>query len=227
MKAKVAHGWAFSNVYMIICLSPEQPDKYVSNFLSVPGIYLTVTMGMTSLSIILTVFVLQLHYVGPHQRRVPKWLQILSHDILARLLCLRPRVNPFLFTSIHHTDPCLSSYLDTLEQTNCNGVVIQKSNHVASSHNSPRMNTTFHHDALSHERLLAESTVDETQDKITNSLKVLVAKQDLEERHQDVVNEWRFVAGVMDRFLFFVFLLAAFLSSIVILVIKPMEKPPL
>lgn len=227
MKAKVAHGWAFSNVYMIICLSPEQSDKYVSNFLSVPGIYLTVTMGMTSLSIILTVFVLQLHYVGPHQRRVPKWLQILSHDILARLLCLRPRVNPFLFTSIHHTDPCLSSYLDTLEQTNCNGVVIQKSNHVASSHNSPRMNTTFHHDALSHERLLAESTVDETQDKITNSLKVLVAKQDLEERHQDVVNEWRFVAGVMDRFLFFVFLLAAFLSSIVILVIKPMEKPPL
>ena len=188
-------------------------------------------MGMTSLSIILTVFVLQLHYVGPHQRRVPNWLKILSHDVLARILCLRPRVNPFLFTSIHHTDPCLSSYIDTLEQGQCNGVVIQKSNHVTTPHhvtdthtNSPHMHSSYQHDTMSHERLL-EPCMDETQDKITHSLKVLVAKQDMEERHQDVVNEWRFVAGVMDRFLFWVFLLAAVLSSLVILVIKPMEKP--
>ena len=200
--------------------------KYNIIIVSFLGIYLTVTMGMTSLSIILTVFVLQLHYVGPHQRRVPKWLKILSYDILARVLCLRPKVNPFLFTSIHHTDPCLSSYIDTLEQNQCNGVVIQKPNHVTTPHHvtGHSNHSGYQHDSMSHERLL-ELNVDETQDKITNSLKVLVAKQDMEERHQDVVNEWRFVAGVMDRFLFWVFLLAAVLSSLVILVIKPMEKP--
>ena len=139
---------------------------------------------------------------------------------------MRPHVNPFLFTSIHQTDPYLSSYLENLG-SNCNGVVIQKPNNVSGSHNSPRMNTEFQHDVMSHERLLAESADDEMQDKITNSLKLLVAKQDMEERHQDVVNEWRFVASIMDRFLFCLFLLAAILSSVVILILKPMEKPPL
>ena len=43
---------------------------------------------MTSMSIILTVFVLQLHHVGPHKRRVPRWLRTLIFDILARLVCL-------------------------------------------------------------------------------------------------------------------------------------------
>jgi len=65
----------------------------------------------------------------------------------------------------------------------------------------------------------------ETQDKITNSLKLLVEKQDLEERHQDIVNEWRFVALIMDRFLFWLFLFAAVFSSIIILVVMPMNKP--
>jgi hypothetical protein len=68
---------------------------------------------------------------------------------------------------------------------------------------------------------------EESQDRITNSLKVLVEKQDLEERYQDIVNEWRFVAMVMDRFLFWLFLLAAVMSSVVILIIMPFNKPPI
>lgn len=57
-------------------------------FFFFPGIYLTVTMGMTSLSIILTVFVLQIHHVGPHKKRVPSWMRTLVFDLLARLLCM-------------------------------------------------------------------------------------------------------------------------------------------
>ena len=89
------------------------------------------------------------------------------------------------------------------------------------------MNTEFQHDVMLQESLLAEPNDDEMQDKITNSLKVLVAKQDLEERHKDAVTEWRFVASIMDRFLFCLFLLAAIVSYIVTLILKPMQKPPL
>lgn len=51
-----------------------------------PGIYLTVTMAMTSLSIILTVGVLHLHHKGPNNTPVPKRLRIVLFDYLAPFL---------------------------------------------------------------------------------------------------------------------------------------------
>lgn len=189
-------------------------------------------MGMTSLSIILTVFVLQLHHVGPHQSGVPKWLQILSYDVLASILCLRPKIHPFQYHTVktHVNNACFSPYMDTLDSNNCNGVIIHRpSNHTQqalNTNNTSQMTSRIQHPYDSHfNGNLVENDMVETQDKITNSLKLLVEKQDLEERHQDIVNEWRFVALVMDRFLFWLFLLAAVMSSIIILVVMPMNKP--
>lgn len=185
-------------------------------------------MGMTSLSIVLTVFVLQLHHVGPHQRGVPKWLQIISHDILASILCLRPRVNPFVYRSIRRPGVCLSSYIDSLDTHNCNGVVVGRPNHVnnTSQAMSPTPTTQVHYQFdNAYNNRISDSEVEESQDNITTSLKLLVEKQEFEERHQDIVNEWRFVALVMDRFLFWLFLFAAVISSIIILVFMPMNKP--
>lgn len=41
----------------------------------ISGIYLTIVMALTSVSVILTVFVLNLHYRGPHSKPVPRWLR--------------------------------------------------------------------------------------------------------------------------------------------------------
>ena len=59
------------------------------------GIYLTITMGMTSLSIILTVFVLQLYHVTPRQRPVPRWLRHLMFDVISRALRMRAEVDGY------------------------------------------------------------------------------------------------------------------------------------
>jgi len=59
------------------------------------GIYLTLTMGMTSLSIILTVFVLQLHHVSPRQRPAPHWLHCLMIRYVAPALCMRTHVTDY------------------------------------------------------------------------------------------------------------------------------------
>ena len=50
---------------------------------------------MTSLSIILTVFVLQLHHVGPHKRPVPGWLRTLVCKVFARMVCMSRESHPF------------------------------------------------------------------------------------------------------------------------------------
>ena len=54
--------------------------------LSIPGIYLTCTMAITTLSMVLTVFVLNLHHIT--DRPVPRWARTLVLVYLARLLCM-------------------------------------------------------------------------------------------------------------------------------------------
>lgn len=193
-------------------------------------------MGMTSLSIILTVFVLQLHHVGPHQKGVPRWLQILSYDILSSVLCMRPRKNPFMYHTLHHHS---FHYTDPIEVTTQpfrpNGVLVNRSNNMTqvqpAGHSRVTSPSTQHAHVNQFENNyngnLLDPNTEETQDRITSSLKILVEKQDLEERHQDIVNEWRFVALIMDRFLFWLFLFAAVISSVVILIVMPMRKPPI
>ena len=39
------------------------------------GLYLTAVMAMTSISVMMTVFVLNLHYRGPKKNEIPFWLQ--------------------------------------------------------------------------------------------------------------------------------------------------------
>ncbi|XP_060068850.1 acetylcholine receptor subunit alpha-1-A-like [Ylistrum balloti] len=194
---------AFS-VFMLL-IAENMPAT--SEFVPLIGIYLTVTMGMTSLSIILVVFVLQLHHVGPHQRPVPRWLRFLCVEILARIMCMRTSQIPASYSKdFRKDDMCLTTFFENVDGNNCNG-------------NLPQNTLKYHDKIIDVER-------DSTHRRITKHLKVLVEKQDFDDHHQDIVNEWRFVALVMDRILFWVFLFASLISSIMILVVEPMRKPP-
>lgn len=164
-------------------------------------------MGMTSLSIILVVFVLQLHHVSPHQRPVPKWLRFICVELLARMMCMRTSQLPVPYSrDFRRDDMYLTTFFENVDGNNCNG-------------NLPQNTHNYHQKLVDVER-------EATHKRITKHLKVLVEKQDFEDHHQDIVHEWRFVALVMDRILFWVFLLASLISSVVILVIEPMRKPP-
>ena len=46
----------------------------------VAGIYLTAVMAITSVSIIMTVIVLNLHYRGPAKKDVPKWIRKIAFN---------------------------------------------------------------------------------------------------------------------------------------------------
>ena len=173
-------------------------------------------MAMTSLSIILTVFVLQLHHVGPHQKGVPGWLKFLMFRVIARTICMRHVVKQAAFNEETRIgeEMCLTTFADDNKDpyNSCNGRFSPTS--MFSTHRdystvsaAPKEHTGVHYD------------------KISRHLKVLVAKQNYEDNYQTIVNEWQLVAHIMDRFLFCIFLITAFTSSIVILVIKPLFKP--
>ncbi|CAH8552995.1 unnamed protein product [Schistosoma turkestanicum] len=75
---------AFS-VFMLL-IAENMPAT--SEFVPLIGVYLTVTMAMTSLSIILTVLVLHLHHTGSNRQPVPKYVRKIFFHYIAKILCL-------------------------------------------------------------------------------------------------------------------------------------------
>ena len=62
--------------------------------------------------------------------------------------------------------------------------------------------------------------------EVGNQLRILVSKREGEDEHEDIVNEWRLIAHICDRLLFWIFFVGAVVSTLTILVIMPMLKPP-
>ena len=228
-------------------------------FYYVSGIYLTVTMAMTSLSIVLTVFVLQLHHVGPHQKAVPGWIKQIVIRYIARILCMRSHIASYYGCTLEEAEAkrnemCLTSFIDNMDYkdlNNCNGRLTQNHLYTGMPGSSHVVDNKYEripynpHQAHQYARTyqLGPNVPSPgpgghtsrgggnngalSYDKISNHLKILVSKYDNEDEYQDIMNEWRLVAHIMDRFLFWLFLIGSVLSSVSILVFQPMTKPPL
>lgn len=169
-------------------------------------------MAMTSLSIVLTVFVLQLHHVGPHQKPVPRWIKRLVIDFIAKAICMRSHLKNFYQypEQARKDEVCLTSFIDRVdynEKNNCNGRLTQKEIDITQIYPNKDRNVSY--------------------DRISKHLRILVSKHDSEDQFQNIINEWRLVAHIMDRFLFWLFLLGSLVSSLTILVFQPMAKPTL
>ena len=57
------------------------------------GVFVSLTMSMSTLSVITTVLVLYLHH-STWLKPVPRWLQTLAFSVLARALCMRLPLTP-------------------------------------------------------------------------------------------------------------------------------------
>lgn len=66
-------------IMIMIMVTPQLgyvfPSPLLPTLFLRAGIYLTAVMTITSISIIMTVIVLNCHYRGPIQREVPPWMK--------------------------------------------------------------------------------------------------------------------------------------------------------
>ena len=229
------------------------------------GIYLTVTMAMTSLSIMLTVFVLQLHHAGPHQKAVPAWMRSLVIGAIARVLCMRshlpsyyghaqdPEVEDIEVSTTMMTEQAyrfgstdaefdaeqcrrgfrsngrlvaaggtaelsmsLSASVDALQSMNTAGVDVEE-RRLKSCMDCYRWGG-----GLSARRALRQRG-----GVVPRQMKICVTKYDKRKEYEEIVNEWRLVAHIVDRLLFWLFLVGSLLSTLTLLVFMPMTKPTL
>lgn len=182
-------------------------------YLSFAGIYLTVTMGMTSLSIVLTVFVLQLYHVAPRQEPVPNWLRKIMIDYAARLLCMRSHLASYYACAAEEEGDVVKNDVKCLVQT------------IDYARNPPN-DVASDADAMATKGIGVYPSRKYKGSIASGRVQIVVTKDDLENtRHENIVNEWKLVALVMDRFLFVLFLTVSVMSSLGILVFKPLTKP--
>ncbi|CAF3279536.1 unnamed protein product [Rotaria socialis] len=72
---KIALGITVLLAFSVFMLAIAENMPETSEYIPLISLYLTAVMAMTSVSVMMTVFVLNLHYRGPKKNEIPFWLQ--------------------------------------------------------------------------------------------------------------------------------------------------------
>ncbi|PIO72737.1 Neurotransmitter-gated ion-channel transmembrane region [Teladorsagia circumcincta] len=86
---KIALGITVLLAFSVFVLAIAEKMPETSDSMPLIGIYLTVVMGMTSVSVVMTVLVLNFHHRGPFNEPVPNWARVLVLDRLRRFLRMK------------------------------------------------------------------------------------------------------------------------------------------
>lgn len=176
------------------------------------GIYLTMVMVMTAFSIVISVIVLDLHHHEPSSP-VPRWLRRLVFGFMARILCMKTPYgteSSSLFQIAHgrlrhtHVTSAEDCDEDILEANNIAGITAV-------------MRGLY--DDL--ESVMAPKKKKPLFEEILQHLRDITTKMKRNIRREQIKEEWKMVAKVIDRFLLVIFLIAIITLTATILYIYP------
>ncbi|CAF3648475.1 unnamed protein product [Adineta steineri] len=131
---KIALGITVLLAFSVFMLAIAESMPETSEYIPLISLYLTAVMAMTSVSVMMTVFVLNLHYRGPKKNEIPFWLQQLLSLSLANIIRSYQRTKKI---KIFHKDKRDSSKKnkirdndseDPTSRTSANGIVLSYTN---------------------------------------------------------------------------------------------------
>ncbi|XP_071103597.1 neuronal acetylcholine receptor subunit alpha-10-like [Haliotis cracherodii] len=223
------------SVFMLLVADSMPPT---SDYVPLIEIYLTMSMAVASVSVILTVFILKLHHCPPNQAEVPNWVRYLVLKLLASIVrcsCVtNPNVDqsrPFIVvTPTKDTEP--SDACSRLLGDHC---LVPKSNHPQEmgSRSDDNLSVEFrsstrrsfsNKDSSSDVRMHLYERSGTGMEELLRYLKLIVEKNDDEDRANEMNDEWKQVALVVDRLMFWLFMFITLFSTLVVLVIVPAVK---
>uniref|UniRef100_F1KVU9 Neuronal acetylcholine receptor subunit alpha-10 n=1 Tax=Ascaris suum TaxID=6253 RepID=F1KVU9_ASCSU len=214
---KIALGITVLLAFSVFVLAIAEKMPETSDSMPLIGIYLTVVMAMTSVSVVMTVMVLNFHHRGPFNQAVPKWVHRLVLNRLRRALCMRLPYTGWKdngFCSANGMTKTISIGLamddfnvDSFEELDNQFLQMQETELVNVDDAAALRKKKCRPNEL-HSRLL-------------KTLQVLIRRQEMEDLYQTLANEWRQVAQVIDRLLFWVFLVCTVIITLILLIIIP------
>ncbi|KAL3867163.1 hypothetical protein ACJMK2_044385 [Sinanodonta woodiana] len=234
---KIALGITVLLAFSVFMLAVAENLPETSEFVPLISIYLTIVMALTSISVIMTVFVLNLHHRGPCKQRVPRWIRNVFINKLSTLMCLSsdrdyPRYysdedkfikNISLKITLDNIQHALQNELQMENGTKDSTVNDNTITLVQSVQSKPEF--ILPHQTETHKRPKKRSTsIRRTNEEILHSLKKILEKHEKEDRDYEVIQEWRRVAQVVDRILFWIFFIGTLTSTLAVLVIAPATR---
>ncbi|CAF1438036.1 unnamed protein product [Didymodactylos carnosus] len=262
---KITLGITVLLAFSVFMLLIAESMPATSEMVPLIEIYLTIVMGLTSLSIVLTVYVLQLHHSGPVVTRVPHHFKYTLVHIIAPIIGMHETVaiyaNEHNLTLSDDVYKCYSKVkystrkrmykkrLSTPAESDDEQslrketrVPVSNGNLRPNSHNirqaTPpilliRPRSSSRTDYQKHSpKTIQNSNSSSLHHHLFNSnmyllekhLKHLIVKQQNEEERNEIINEWKLMALIMDRLLFWLFTFLTLLSSVLSLIIIPCLK---
>ncbi|XP_061194933.1 neuronal acetylcholine receptor subunit alpha-2-like [Saccostrea echinata] len=237
---KIALGITVLLAFSVFMLAVAENLPETSEFVPLISIYLTIVMSLTSVSVIMTVFVLNLHHRGPNRHPVPVWLRNFLLGPLHDILCMgKSNGLPTLNQEQNHRilrTMSLRATLENIAQELQNEAQLENGG-MADTVITDGQGTTLHNDIRCDVRLLPNETHQrpkrgiqvknlhtKSHEEIVKNLQVILDKHEKEDQDFQIIQEWRKVAQVVDRILFWIFLFGTLSSTIIVLVITPAAK---
>ena len=227
---------AFSVFILLIAESIPATSETVSLI----GIYLTITMSLTSTSIILTVFILQLHYATEFKMEISRFFYNVTTKKIAWLVGLSEVVNNF---EIKHNLKTNSELLDfdddqddssflcsciyTTEKPIKRNALINKTKPMNSYKYD---NTTFCGNIKEFDFSKSTANLNGNERVWKKHYETLQLPSKLndaiesDKKRLKINSEWKLVAMILDRLLFWIFFVVTTLSSSILLLVFPILK---
>lgn len=234
---KIALGITVLLAFSVFMLAVAENLPETSEFVPLISIYLTIVMSLTSVSVIMTVLVLNLHHRGPSKHGVPLWMRKVFLEKLSHFFCVSNEPsyshcysedgyfirNVSLKLTLENIAQELQNEIqmdnkipDTVTVVECHGTrIAERSECIHNTHQNE--NNLKHPDrtSWSHAR---------TNEEILKALRRIIEKHEREDKDYEMMQEWRRVAQVVDRILFWIFLLGTSVSTLAVLVISPLTR---
>ncbi|KAG8185244.1 hypothetical protein JTE90_002770 [Oedothorax gibbosus] len=239
---KIALGVTVLFAFSVFRLAISEKMPETSESIPLLGIYLTVVMAITSISVVVTVVVLNFHYRGPSRKEVPQYLRELILQRFASCNCFGSssksaarrnydagihvppsfKGDSFRLTidSLHEELKDMNPDLTCNESPGAMNIGSDLTTSKRRSHTVPVSKS--HVNGASPGSVGSSST--RIQAEILRALQYLLHRQELEDHRVRVVNEWRQIALAFDRILFWIFFVVTVVSSLSFLVIVPLHR---
>lgn len=178
-------------------------------------------MSTSSLSVIVTVFVLKLHHPGPRPQKVPRWIRILVLGFLSAIVkctCGGKKKSS-------KQNQILSSSFSIQDLTDSSSLFLSNHKNVQAEKMKKLADDMMKH--IEEDDLIENDSPIKTQEQLSNidaimyHLSLIVSQSNKADTEFEIIDEWKEVAHVADRVAFLVFFLVTLSAATVILVIVP------
>ncbi|NXU43884.1 ACHA6 protein, partial [Drymodes brunneopygia] len=179
------------------------------------GEYLLFTMIFVTLSIVITVFVLNIHYRTPKTHTMPKWVKTVFLRLLPKVLLMQRPLEQKRKTTSRKNKKASDSKLGKSKHSKHKDTKLHKEQQCSHCDKAPELPTTKRQ--LSHQSLkwVAEHTEysPEVKDVISN-VHFIAENMRSQNETKEVEDDWKYVAMVIDRVFLWVFIILCVFGTV-------------